>query len=390
MGDAWYRKRVQIPEDWAGMRVWLKIGGVRSQGFFWVNNKTVALVENYCGTYKYDITDLIVPGEDAVIVAAVNNSTPSRKGQMVSSHKFGGLYRDVEIEATPDMRIDDAWVRGDFDGQAAEVHATVAFATDPGRLANPVLRVRIMTADGAEAGVIDDAPVVFEGSARTSEAVLRVPLALFRPWSPERPNLYVAHLTLCDGDTPVHDWLERFGVRKIEVLGERFFLNDKPLFIRGFGDDYVYPLTISSPASLEEHREHLRIAKAAGFNYVRLHTHCELPEYFEAADEVGIMIQPELPYYGDYPTEAFTFDPMRDLKELYRHYRRYVSFTTYCTGNEGLLGKPLDREIYQLARRIDPMERSIQPRIPISAMVRSTYGPLEASNAMPLLSRTST
>ena len=27
------------------------------------------------------------------------------------------------------------------------------------------------------------------------------------------------------------------------------------------------------------------------------------------------MIQPELPYYGNYPTEAFAFDPMRDLKE---------------------------------------------------------------------------
>ena len=354
MGEAWYRKRVEIPAEWAGKRVWLKIGGVRSQGWFWVNNKTVALVDNYCGTYKYDITDLVEPGGEAVVVAAVNNSTPSRKGQMVSSHKFGGLYRDVEIEATPDMRLDDAWVRGDFDGGAAEVHATVAFSTEAGRLAEPVLRVRIVTADGVQAGVEHEAPVRFDAGARAAEVVLRVPLNPFLPWSPESPNLYVAHLTLCDGDQPIHDWAERFGVRKVEVRGDRFFLNDKPLFIRGFGDDYVYPLTISSPVSLEEHREHLMIARAAGFNYVRLHTHCELPEYFEAADEVGIMIQPELPYYGDYPTEAFTFDPMRDLRELYAHYRRYVSFTTYCTGNEGLLGKPLDREIYKLAKRLDP------------------------------------
>ena len=59
---------------------------------------------------------------------------------------------------------------------------------------------------------------------------------------------------------------------------------------------------------------------------------------FEAADEVGLMLQPELPYYGDYPTEAFAFDPFRDLTELYRHYRRHVSFTTYSTGNEGIAG----------------------------------------------------
>jgi len=140
----------------------------------------------------------------------------------------------------------------------------------------------------------------------------------------------------------------------LSLRGERFFLNDKPLFLRGFGDGFVYPLTMVSPASKEEHLRQLRIAPAAGFNYVRLHTHCELPEYFEAADEAGIMIQPELPYYGDYPTEAFIFDPIRDATELYRHYRRYVSFTTYCTGNEGLLGKPLDKEIYRYVKRLDP------------------------------------
>ena len=367
MGEAWYRKTVDLPAAWQGKRIWLKVGGVRSQGWFWVNGKTVAWVDNYCGTYKYDITDLVQAGTQAVVVAAVNNAIPSRKGQMVSSHQFGGLYRDVEIEATPDTRIDDAWVRGDFDKQEAEVHATVARATADGALKHPVLKVALRAALEGErpreppgaaraepALQTGSVPVTFADGKHSSEVVCRLPLAPFRAWSPEEPNLYVAEITLCDGETPVHGWTERFGVRKIEVRGDRFFLNNKPFFVRGFGDDFVYPLTLVSPASKEIHLKHLKMARAAGFNYVRLHTHCEVPEYFEAADEAGIMIQPELPYYGDYPTEAFTFDPMRDLTELYRHYRRYVSFTTCCTGNEGLLGKPLDKEIYKLAKRLDP------------------------------------
>jgi beta-galactosidase/beta-glucuronidase len=83
-----------------------------------------------------------------VVVAAVNNVVPSRKGLFSSTHRFGGFYRDVELEATPDTRIDDAWVRGDFDRQEAEVHATVAFASEAARLKNPVLRVKITAADG--------------------------------------------------------------------------------------------------------------------------------------------------------------------------------------------------------------------------------------------------
>ena len=352
-GDAWYRKTVTIPDAWRGQRVWLKVGGVRSQGWFWVNQTPVAWVDNCCGTYKYDITDLVQAGTQAVIVAEVNNVLPSRKGLFSSTHRFGGLYRDVELEATPDTRIDYAWVRGDFDAEASEVHATVAYGSPVCSLKKPVLRVTLKTSDGQAAGTAIQ-NVVFDPQRKTAEVTCRVPLTRFQPWSPDAPALYLAEVVLCDGDQPVHGWVERFGVRKFEVRGERFFFNNKPFFVRGYGDDFVYPLTLVSPASREEHLKHFRAAREAGFVYVRLHTHCELPEYFEAADEAGVLVQPELPYYGDYPTEAFTFDPIRDLKELITHYRRHVSLATYCMGNEGTLGRPLGIEIYKLIKQLDP------------------------------------
>ena len=127
IGDGWYRKTVPVPAEWKGRRVWLKVGGVKSCGWFWVNNRQVALVENYCGTCKYEITDLVTPGSNATVVVQVNNVRPSRKGLMSAMHRWGGLYRDVEIEATPQNFIDDAWVRGDFDKREAEVHVAVAF-----------------------------------------------------------------------------------------------------------------------------------------------------------------------------------------------------------------------------------------------------------------------
>jgi hypothetical protein len=352
-GDAWYRKTVTIPEDWRGKRVWLKIGGVRSQGWFWVNGKPVAWVDNYCGTYKYDITDLVEAGKPATVVAEVNNVLPSRKGLFSSTHRFGGLYRDVELEATPDARIDYAWVRGDFDAKTAEIHATVASTWGKSGLQHPVLRVSIKTLDGSPAGEASR-DIVLNDQNGMSEVSLRVALTNFQAWSPENPKLYLADIVLMDQDEPVHGWVERFGMRKFEVRGDRFYFNNKPFFVRGYGDDFVYPITLVSPASREEHLRHLKLAREAGFAYVRLHTHCELPEFFEAADEAGVLIQPELPYYGDYPTEAFAFDPIRDLKELITHYRRHVSLATYSMGNEGTLGDYLGAEIKKLIKRTDP------------------------------------
>ena len=188
------------------------------------------------------------------------------------------------------------------------------------------------------------------------EIVLQVPLDPFRPWSPDQPNLYKASITLTVDGKPVDGWIERFGVRKWEVRGGDFYLNNHRFFVRGFGDDYIYPLTLSSPALREFHRKHLEIAKRYGFVYVRHHSHCEVPEFFDAADEVGLMIQPELPYYGNIPSaiDPTFFRPKQDLLELYTHYRRYVSFSTYCTGNEGYMGSPLDRELYRLGKQLDP------------------------------------
>jgi hypothetical protein len=350
MGTAHYRRRADIPAHWAGKRVWLKVGGVRTEAWLAVNGQRVAHLNTYCGSYKYDITDLVKPGKTAEIVATVCNDTPSRKGCMAAFHRFGGFYRDIELEATPTTRLDDVWVRGDLDKKAALVNVSIRREGDKA-LASPALGIVIRTLDGQPAGSLRQ-PVALDAGGN-ADLVCPVPLDAFRPWTPETPNLYLAEVTLFSGATAIHGWVERFGVRKLEVRGNCFYLNGVPYFLRGYGDDYIYPLTLISPADREEHLKHLTKAHQAGFNYVRHHTHCEIPEFFEAADEAGILIQPELPYYHDIAPEGAEFDPLRDIRELYRHYRRYVSFATYSTGNEGHLGSPLDREIYQWAKRTD-------------------------------------
>ena len=353
MGNGWYRKTVTIPAAWKGKRVWLKVGGVKSVGWFWVNDRQVALVDNYCGTYKYEVTDLVTPGSNATVVALVKNDVPSRKGLFSAMHRWGGIYRDVEFEATPQTFIDDAWVRGLFNGRKAEVKVKVE---GEGRRRNVVLRA---TVEGEKTELKIPSPSPSSSSSPSSSPspsyfTLEVPLADFRPWSPEHPNLYTARVDLVEGGQVVQTRRERFGVRKFEVRGKEFYLNGKPFYVRGFGDDHVYPMTGLTPPDRDLHRAHLAKARAAGFNFVRLHTHTELPEYYEAADELGIMIEPELPYYSDSPTEGFAFDPKRDVTELYEHFRRHPSFAVYSMGNEGSFGPTLDARLHAYVKAMDP------------------------------------
>ena len=267
---------------------------------------------------------------------------PSRKGLFSAMHRWGGIYRDVEFEATPQTFIDDAWVRGLFDEKAAEVHVKVV--RHPLKSSLPAVRVTLLGGPGQ----------CVETTAFGGETVVRLPLPNFRPWSPEHPNLYTARVDLVENGQVIQTRLERFGVRKLEVRGKEFYLNGKPFYVRGFGDDHVYPITGITPPDRDLHRAHLAKARAAGFNFVRLHTHTELPEYYEAADELGIMIEPELPYYSDSPTEGFAFDPKRDVTELWRHFRRHPSFAVYSMGNEGSFGPTLDARLHAYVKAMDP------------------------------------
>jgi len=353
VGAAWYRNRVAIPKAWAGRQVWLKVGGVSAQGWLWVNGTYVAHVENYCGTYKYNITDLVRPGEDAVVAAKVRNDVSTGKGLFAWIHRFGGLYRGVEIDATPNVLIDYAYVEGDFDKKVAHVRVRVRSLKVA---ASGQIEVMVTTHDRRKAIMVVTNVSLPGGGAKN--VTIDVPLDPFLPWSPATPYLYQADIVLKLGGKRIDGWVERFGVRKWEVRGENFYLNDRKYYLRGYGDDFIYPITLCSPASREAHKKNMLVAKAFGFNYARLHTHCEAPEYFQAADEVGIMVQPELPYYSRSPSagkgDPKWFRPKADLRELITHYRRYVSVSTYCGGNEGHMGSPIDKELYQLAKRMDP------------------------------------
>ena len=107
-GAAWYRKTVKVPAMWQDNKIWLKIGGINSVGWIWVNGTFVAKHYEYAGTYKYDITDLVTTGKSTTVAILVRNDIPSRQGEVNSLRVLGGLHRSVELEATGDVFVEYA------------------------------------------------------------------------------------------------------------------------------------------------------------------------------------------------------------------------------------------------------------------------------------------
>ena len=97
-------------------------------------------------------------------------------------------------------------------------------------------------------------------------------------------------------------------------------------------------MSVSAPREKNVYVEKVKFANEHGFNFVRHHSHTLPPEYFDAADEYGILVSPELPCaYGNFFTAGNA-----TAQELYLAswtsyigaYRNHPSILTWTLCNE--------------------------------------------------------
>lgn len=359
IGKGWYARTVDLPEDWKDRRIFLRFGGVYRAARVWVNGTHVGDHIGYVSAFEFDITPAVRFGQPNHVTVLVDSEQywdrDALQGCMdIIDHLFtywGGLWGRVTLEAR-----DQAWMKDVFLAPRTTPEpgcvVTAQVAGDPGQAAS--VEVSIVDGEGNEVAAAQ-APVGDDGAIRLDVAMPDAQL-----WTPEIPHLYTAVLTLRDGDGTERDRVrDRFGVRSIELRDTDFYVNGVKYYLAGYGDDCVYPDTIAPPADKDFYVERLRVAKSYGFNYVRHHSHFVAPEYYEACDEVGMFVSPELPI--GYP--RFYNRAHGAALELYKtewagvikRYRNHPSIFDWCMSNELWEGMPrIGPDLYRIAKELDP------------------------------------
>ncbi|MCX5759515.1 MAG: hypothetical protein NTU83_13625, partial [Candidatus Hydrogenedentes bacterium] len=159
-------------------------------------------------------------------------------------------------------------------------------------------------------------------------------------------------------DCKVIDSIEtRFGFRRIAIAGTRILLNGHPFFLRGYGDDAIYPETMAAPSDEAVYRKKIAIAKEYGFNHVRHHSHFLPPEYYDVCDELGMLVSPELPIgYQQFYNRAK--EPALELYKTewaaaIRRFRNHPSIFDWCMGNEMYDSVTIAPDLYRIAKELD-------------------------------------
>jgi exo-1,4-beta-D-glucosaminidase len=298
----WYRKEFSIPESFKGKTIWLDFGGINYRANIFLNGKKIAGKDDVAGawrTYEFNITDTAHVGGSNVL--AVEVYSPTERDLAITfvdwnpapPDKNMGLWREVSVRASGPVAVRYPTVvsKVDADGKAhLTVTALLKNGTNQpvkGTLKGTIENVSF--SQDVELGANEQKDVTFD-PAQVSQLNFDNP-RLWWPSQVGKPELYKLELSFETGGRVSDSSETRFGIREItselNENGKRVFsINGKKFLIRGGGWSPDMMLRENS----QRLRDELSYVQDMGLNTIRLEGKLETKEFFDLADQRGILV----------------------------------------------------------------------------------------------------
>ncbi|HET7747374.1 MAG TPA: glycoside hydrolase family 2 protein [Vicinamibacteria bacterium] len=303
----WYRTEFDLGADKAGRPLRLHFDGINYRANVWMNGVRIAGQREVAGAfrrYAFDVTRVARPGQRNAVAVEVFGPTPRDLAFMwvdwnpTPPDKNMGLWGDVYLTDSGPLALRNPHVVSDLETPGLSVAR---------------LTVTVEVANGTDQPVAGTVRGAIEGARFAQEValgpgqtrLLRFTSAAFpaleiqrpRVWWPHRmgaAELYVLELEAEARGRPSDRRSVRFGIQEMSSeltdQGHRLFkVNGKPILVRGGGwasDMLLRPITT------ERARAELRYVKEMGLNTIRLEGKLETDEFYDLADEEGILLMP--------------------------------------------------------------------------------------------------
>ncbi|GKT84482.1 beta-glucuronidase precursor [Colletotrichum tofieldiae] len=303
VGWVYYQRQVTVPRSWSmGQRYFLRFDAATHRGRVYANDKLVADHAGGYTPFEADITDVISPGERFRLTVAVSNelsweTIPPGKIETLANGKrkqnyqhdffnYSGLARSVWLYAKPAVSIGDITV------------VTAVSEDGAGKVEYEIQTSQPVSDDKIRISILDEDGAVVTQANGTKDQVTINSAHLWQPGAAYLYQLRVEILSDAGADNNVVDTYElSFGIRTIEVKGDRFLINGKPFYFTGFGKHEDAPIRGKGfdPAYMI-HDFHLM--KWMGANSFRTSHYPYAEEFLEYADRHGIVVINETPAVG--------------------------------------------------------------------------------------------
>ena len=396
-GAAHYVKELDIPAEWAGERVALRLDGAMMNATIDVNGSLAALQHYGYAPFEADITNHIYPGEKNRIFITVNPS------MQPNSRWFSGagLFRGVELIHTPKVHVAFGGLSGYTKKIEYKADGTpeTAYVQVSAEIKNEYAENRLADVTFA---LIDDRT---GETVKTSKALTQVqPMSVGtaymtltvdqpRLWDAENPNLYRLQATVKDAgafkthiipnDHPTEDteWV-LFGIRTVEAdVKHGLRINGKEVKLKG-GCLHHDNGPIGAVSVYDAEARKVRKLKEVGFNAIRTTHNPPSAALIEACDRLGMYVFDEAfdawgmgKQPGDY-NQYFATDWEKDLTAFVKRDRCHPCVVIWSTGNEITERAGLN-DGYVWAARLAETVRKLDPSRPVSNGICSFWNGLD-------------
>lgn len=312
----------------------LRFDGVDSTFKVWLNGQLVGDGHGSRLMTEFDVTDLLVSGENTIAVQVQKWSQYSFLEDQ-DQWWLSGIFRDVTI--VDEGGLDDLQITPQYQKGQWQIEVEVQ--------ANTQLSGKVYFADEPIAETVLPA----------GKTVFTIPKP--HEWTDETPNLYTL---VVEDETAGALVPMRFGLRRVEMIDDQICLNGVPVLFNGVNRHEFNPETgraLTQDYILSEVTQ----IKRAGINAIRTSHYPNTPYFYDVCDELGLLVIDEcdLETHGMYVTEMPTDDPYwqgefvsRAERMVHRDFN-HPCIVIWSLGNESDFGP---NHVAQAAaiRRLDP------------------------------------
>ncbi len=386
-----YRTSFTIPSSWTGEQVFLRFEKVASASFVWVNGQQVGYNEGAQEPCEYNITKYLKKGENTLAVLVLKYSD----GYYLEDQDYwrlAGIFDDVTVYATPQVRIYDWQVITDFDKTFTDSDLSIAVDVKTYDTSIEGYRVRASVYKDGKSVAEMTSEAVSQGSWKKSTMDLKSKVTSPQKWTSEPPALYDLRLELLDNSGKTVETIDKkMGFKKTEIIDGIFYLNGVALKVNAQCSHMQHP---EYGHAMDEAtiRKDMEILKQFGFNAVRTSHYPPVNEYLDLADEYGLFIIDETgdeAHASEYVSTLPEWIPMyrERVRQMVLRDRNHACVLFWSAGNESgegddiaeviKEGKSLDPSRYWMYggnSAVHPAEDIIGPRYPSPLEHEMRYG----------------
>ncbi|MEN9700654.1 MAG: hypothetical protein RLZZ301_1852 [Bacteroidota bacterium] len=293
IGEVVYRKRFDYPLQ-KGRRLLLHVEGAMHTANVSLNGQ---LIGSHVGGYLPFEVDLSEELQDSANVLEVfldnrEDSTipPGKAIKALDFYYHAGIYRNVWLEEVGAVQIQYPYFQTiEANATAATLQLDFELNFQPDWMTLPI---QVEAKLGETSFALNNSSFIDSTNVQsyTGKLILKTP----QLWSPSDPKLYNLTMYVIYAQDTIARYVLKVGIRKPELRADGFYLNDTKLFLKGTNRHQEYPYVGNAVPDNAQKRD-AQLIKEAGFNFVRLSHYPQAPAFYEACDELGIIVMDAIP-----------------------------------------------------------------------------------------------